>query len=312
MKADLTPTFLHELAQVYSALRPQPLSAEFLCELAQVYGAFRPQPLSVEFLTALARVHADLPSASDAILQFLASRFGEWRSGTREFVRARLAELAEDDPLRCPISLFRTIDSGRLETAHTRALAWLLHPAREHGFGTALMGALLRRLSRGRGPEGISVSRVESEYPIQVAGGKGRLDVLAEGEWGAGTRLSWALVIEAKVDAGEGDAQLQKYETWLEPHAGGREVFRVFLTPAGAEPETGAEDWEPLSFLELVRCFRSVYGRLRSAPGFHFLRFYLAGVLQDVCGWPFATGADAADPYALAAYLKSVADSEGG
>jgi hypothetical protein len=64
-----------------------------------------------------------------------------------------------------------------------------------------------------------------------------------------------------------------------------------------------------LSFLELVRTFRVVYGGLRDAPGFHFLRFYLAGVLQDVCQWPRNIAEGAADPYAVASYLKTVHES---
>jgi hypothetical protein len=57
------------------------------------------------------------------------------------------------------------------------------------------------------------------------------------------------------------------------------------------------------------RIFRAVYGGLRDKPGFHFLRFYLAGVLQDICGWPRKITADAPDPYAVASYLKAVHDS---
>jgi hypothetical protein len=75
-------------------------------------------------------------------------------------------------------------------------------------------------------------------------------------------------------------------------------------------PGTGSEEWESLSYLELVRIFRAVYNGLRHAPGFHFLRFYLAGVLQDVCRLPRNVGEDAADPYAVASYLKAVHDSQ--
>src|SRR5437016_4569566 len=122
------------------------LSPTFLADLAQVYATLRPQALSTEFLSDLARVHATLPVASDSNLLFLANRFHDWRKATQERVRVRLVELSDDDPLRCPISLFRTMDYGRLETAHTRTLAWLLDPEREHGFGQILIAALLRRL----------------------------------------------------------------------------------------------------------------------------------------------------------------------
>ena len=114
----------------------------------------------------------------------------------------------------------------------------------------------------------------------------------------------WVLVIEAKVDALEGDEQLHKYEEWLRSNAARREPFLIFLTPKGRPPETGNEEWESLSFLDLVRTFRGVYVELRNKPGFHFLRFYLAGVLQDVCGLFRNVKKD--DPYAIASFLKSV------
>ncbi|MHB1424569.1 MAG: PD-(D/E)XK nuclease family protein [Gemmataceae bacterium] len=285
------------------------LSPKFLADLADVYATLRPQALSVSFLTDLAQVYATLPVASDDNLLFLARRFDEWRRATQEFVRTRLAELDKDDPLRCSISLFRTMDYGRLETAHTRALAWLLDPKGEHGFGTTLLAALLRRLSRNDCTDGLRVERVESECAIDSSGDKGRLDVLAEGTWEERKRGRWVLVIEAKVDAWEGEDQLKKYEEWLRSNTAGREVFRVFLTPDRLAPETSTEEWESLSFLELVRIFRAVYGDLRDAPGFHFLRFYLAGVLQDVCGFPRNVADGTADPYAIASYLKTVHES---
>ncbi len=288
---------------------PLSLSPMFLGDLVEVYATLRPQALSAAFLSDLAQVHATLPVASDANLLFLANRFDVWRRSTQEFVRTRLKELSDDDPLRCPISLFRTMDYGRLETAHTRTLAWLLDPQGEHGFGKTLLAALLRRLPGGDCADPLRVNRVECEYPIDGSGDKGRLDVLVEGAWKDGERGDWVLVIEAKVDAWEGEDQLLKYEAWLRSNAAGREVFRVFLTPDGREPETGDEEWESLSYLELVRIFRGVYGGLGHAPGFHFLRFYLAGVLQDVCRWPRNVGEDAADPYAVASYLKTVHDS---
>ena len=66
-----------------------------------------------------------------------------------------------------------------------------------------------------------------------------------------------------------------------------------------------------LSYLDLVQIFRTVYGGLRHAPGFHFLKFYLASPLQDICHWPppHKDDEDVADPYAVASYLRIVRDS---
>jgi hypothetical protein len=284
------------------------LSQAFLDDLADVYASLQPQALSAAFLSDLAQVHATLRDTSDANLPFLAKRFDEWRSVTRELVRTGLATLDRNtEPLLCPISLFRTMDYGRLETAHTRVLAWLLDPTREHGFGTTLLDTLLRSLPGYNCSSPLRVRRVASERPIAGVGAKGRLDVVAEGDWEGVQGSGWVLVIEAKVDAWEGEDQLQKYDKWLGTYAAGREVFRVFLTPDGRESDG---NWEPLSFLRLVQIFRVAYSSLVERPGFHFLRFYLAGVLQDVCRWSRNIEEDTADPYAVASYLKSVHDSQ--
>jgi hypothetical protein len=227
-------------------------------------------------------------------------------------VRAGLQELAKDDPLLCPISLFRTMDAGRLETAHTRTLAWLLDPRKdeEHGFGDMLLAALLEQLAERDHFDCLHVEEVVPEYPLDATAGRGRFDVLAKGDWeSAGERVRWMLVIEAKVDSWEGEGQLDMYDEWLASHSDGRETYRVFLTPEGRPPETGSDAWMALSFQQLVQVFQKVYRRLTGARGFHFLRFYLAGVLQDICGWPRKMTADAPDPYAVAAYLTAIHDS---
>jgi hypothetical protein len=68
------------------------------------------------------------------------------------------------------------MDHGRLETAYTRALAWLLGD-REHGFGSGLLEAPLLRLLQGRDVRLTRVDRVESECPFRcgprpTAGGR--------------------------------------------------------------------------------------------------------------------------------------------
>lgn len=284
------------------------LSPRFLAHLAGVYARLRPEVFSPSFLSDLKCMYDTLPLASEENLLFLAERFDNWRKVTQDLVQARVETLPDDDPLKCPISLFRTMDAGRLEIAHTRTLGWLLDPTREHGFGTTLLVALLRRLYGESSCKGIRVLRTASEYPIDGAEVGGRLDVVMEGTWENGPRNAWVLVIEAKVDAGEGEDQLQRYEEWLRTNGRCREPLRVFLTTDGRLPKSNADDWECLSFLELVRIFRVAYSGLRQAPGFHFLRFYLAGVLQDICQLPCNVESEITDPYAVASYLNAVSN----
>ena len=85
--------------------------------------------------------------------------------------------------------------------------------------------------------------------------------------------------------------------------------MRVFLTADGRLPEDGADEWKSLSFLKLVQIVRNPYATLTGTAGFDFLRLYLAGVLQDICRFPAMHAENAADPYSVVAYLKTVHES---
>jgi len=69
-------------------------------------------------------------------------------------------------------------------------------------------------------------------------------------------------------------------------------------------PQEGDGDWLPLSFAALVRILRVGMEGLQQAEGYHFLRYYLAGVLRDVCHWPVPLDLGRVDPYLLLDYLS--------
>jgi hypothetical protein len=284
------------------------MSSTFFDDLADVYASLQSHEpaLSSTFLSDLAQVVSILPVALGIDFEFLASRFDTWHAWAQAKMLSYDKNLSPDDPLHCPISLFRTMGYGRLETAHTRTLAWLLNPLAEHGFGDVLLVTLIRHLISPNLFDTLNAERVISEYPIFAFGKKGRSDVFAEGTWQEhGKVVRWVMIIEAKVDAWEGESQLAMYENWLSTEHRWDEEIRVFLTPyEGRVAVSGNEEWTPLSYPALVRAFRPAYAKLHDAPGFHFLRFYLAGVLQDICGWRWKTTADTNDPYAVLDYLK--------
>jgi hypothetical protein len=257
------------------------------------------------------------PVVPMADLTSLAEDLKAWRSHHQRLLEQYLAQLPCDDPLLGPVSLFGTMDYGRLETAHTRTLAWMLDDL-EHGFGFQLLEALLLHLLEGRRIRLTRVDKVESEYLVYCgpAGAEaGRFDVLAKGCWEEmGKEVSWLLVIEAKIDAEEGEEQLSKYDDWLERYSQATEVFRVFVTPNGRAPWTSSAEWQALSFVDLASVFRRVSG-LQDRAGYHFLRYYLTGVLRDICGLPVPISLDCENPYAAIDYLQSVmgiGETEGG
>ena len=300
------------------AMQPQ-ISAAFLADLDIVCSKADDGKLPLTFLKDLEDTYAHArafspqqPVVSVADLISLAEDLKTWRSHHQRLLQQYLDKLRCDDPLLGPVSLFRTMDYGRLETAHTRTLAWMLDK-QEHGFGSQLLEALLCHLLKGRRIRLTDVDQVESEYPVDYGGPArteaGRIDILAKGRWEdeMGKKVSWLLVIEAKIDAEEGEEQLSQYDDWLERYPQPTKVLRVFLTPNGRAPRTSSAEWQVLSFVDLASVVRRVSG-LRDRPGYHFLRYYLTGVLQDICGCPASISSDCKNPYAVVDYLKSVTD----
>ncbi|MFI5366206.1 MAG: PD-(D/E)XK nuclease family protein [Candidatus Binatia bacterium] len=200
------------------AMQPR-ISAAFLADLDIVCPKADDGKLPSTFMKDLEGAYAHArafsrqqPVVSVTDLTSLAEDLKAWRSHHQQLLQQYLAQLPSDDPLLGPVSLFGAMDYGRLETAHTRALAWMLDD-REHGFGFQLLNALLLHLLEGRRIRLTRVDRVESEVRTDA----GRIDVLAKGRWEEmGKEVSWLLVIEAKIDAEEGEAQLSQYDDWLE------------------------------------------------------------------------------------------------
>lgn len=282
------------------------ISAAFLADLEIVCAKADGEKQPLNFAMDLECAYACAMSLKPAIVSaadfgFLEEKLKAWRNLYKGRLQQYLNRLPPDDPLFGHVSLFRTMDFGRLETAHTRALAWMLDD-QEHGFGHQLLEVLLRHLLGDSQFHVTRVDRVDSEYSVE--NGTGRIDVLARGR-GKRARQedAWLLVIEAKIDAEEGDEQLAQYDKWIAKNAHSTNVLRVFLTPDGRKNQTGSEMWQELSFADLTRVFRLASG-LHDKPGYHFLRYYLTGVLRDICKLSIPVGAHCEDPYTIADYLQ--------
>lgn len=195
-----------------------------------------------------------------------------------------LERLPANDPLRSPVGYFGVIDLGLRETAHTRMLGWLMDPRQDHGFNDILLRAFLKEVFKlPRGPELLD-SKIECE-PVNPES-RDRLDICMRGEWrlADGETKSWLVIVEAKIDAGEGEDQCARYEKQCQGEiaSSDRHVF-VFLTPNGVKPKTASTgSWERFTFIRLMALFRTQLPTLNGKSGFDVLRHYMTGVLQDL------------------------------
>jgi hypothetical protein len=262
------------------------MSSEFAADLRSVFDA----DASGEF-------------TSEALNDF-EKQLNEWSARCKAELKEHLRPVAKDSPLLCPIGLFGPMGLGRLETSHTHALSWLLNPKAEHGFGGQLIRALLGEIAPNRQRSSFSVREVVSERLCRSTKDAdcGRTDIWIEGSWNTKSKPNkWVIVIEAKVDAREGEHQLSLYDQQLESYrARGYEVYGIFLTPTGIKGSNSS--WDKLSFQELARSFLATAPKLADKPGYDFFRLYVASVLTDISGIP--TGPPAHNPYGLLSFLK--------
>jgi hypothetical protein len=134
-----------------------------------------------------------------------------------------------------PSTLMGVLDLARAEVQNCRVLRWLLDPLARHGFGAALVADLAGHLGASL-PEP-ALARANAEMSRAIS----RADVVIEGL--AGGRV---IVVEAKIDAPEGDRQAHRLEEdWPEA------THLVFLTTQGTRIPSTATDierWQPLSW----------------------------------------------------------------
>jgi len=279
--------FFRDLDRVSASVVPTNRLGEFLEDLKRVSADASAQRPREQAITVKAL--ADLGTRFDHVRQVVLQKLGgsDW-----------LAKVAEYDPLKCPIGLFTTLDLGRYETAHTGALTWLLNPSEAHGFVDILLRSLVRHLFKLEGDFQLFGVNTVNEFPI--SGERGRLDIHVRGEWklaGAPEGIPFRIIIEAKIDAGEGEDQCEHYEDHAQlTEEECEQVCFVFLTHDGRQAESTkshGKKWICVSFIELMAMFRPHLTSLRHKPGFEFLRHYMSGVLQELyhieCGRPELT-----------------------
>ncbi|MEC9357164.1 MAG: PD-(D/E)XK nuclease family protein [Pseudomonadota bacterium] len=208
-------------------------------------------------------------------------------------------------PLLSAITLFGPIELGRLETANTRALAWLMDGKQPHGFGCGVADAVIRAAFPGS-PTVTSVLESVPEKVVPV----GRVDVWVKGTWENERQPRWLLTIEAKIDAIESEGQLAKYQR----HAlkDGAEWLGIYLTLGGDDPDN-KEGWKTLSFSELAAVLAAfcVSEQANGKPGNGFLKLYVSGLIKDVLGHSLPIDSAGEAPLRSASMIHNFGASSG-
>lgn len=190
--------------------------------------------LEVEWRVVLAAVDADVASWKETIGELAGEYWdirqrGEWRQGPADF--------------------FGILGRDRDELSHSAMLAWLFNPSGRHGLGEALLDRIVSEHLPDLEAGSFRVRRVE----VEVQRADTRADIIVWGDIAT-------IVIEVKVDAGEGIRQCDRLVERFGEEPGARFIF---LTPSGRRPLTAtgeaAEVWRPVSFRHLREALEEVF-----------------------------------------------------
>lgn len=154
------------------------------------------------------------------------------------------------------------VSASRLENYHSDAIAFLVHPRREHKhpeYGELFLDTLAEN---GLEVEGRQVVQVEREK--QTESGR-RIDLLIR----TGKEV---VIVENKIDAGDLAGQIRDYVEWCNRRFGSETIRLLYLTIDGHEMSEGslpADQRGPL-LEQVMRCSRRTgirfYPGLRSLP----------------------------------------------
>lgn len=183
-----------------------------------------------------------------------------------------------------PADLLSVLGRQRDELAHSRVIAWLLTPTGRHGLGRQFLRAVLDHVWPGEGLLQSDLVTVVTESTRSAADEgadlrEARADIVVIGR-------EATIVIENKVDAGEGFEQCERlYWSWADRPT---ETRWLFLSPNGRQPMTlstrqARAAWRSLSYGDLGRLLDktlAVAGGAADAAGRSTAHQYLASIAR--------------------------------
>ena len=175
-------------------------------------------------------------------------------------------ELEQLEALLSQFNLFEAIGAVRMEVRHSDFLAFLLDPSQNHGLGDFFLKRLLQKVlaGPGRGTEGVSPVHLDvmDLSNTSVRREWKHTDVLCVND---DNRL--VLLIENKIDSGEGEGQLERYLQEVErayPRSSGFKTIPLYLTPEGDDP---ADEETPVHCCGITPWFAIPWKAFSNADG---------------------------------------------
>ena len=156
-------------------------------------------------------------------------------------------------------NMFDILGVARMEIRHSRVLAWLLDSKAEHGLGAEIIKSLLKSVGEDdlAGSVDLNSFDVKREW--------NHIDIMLKS-----SKEKMIIAIENKIGADEGiddkgESQLARYEKaisetfkdWKLDKSG--RCILIFLTPDGVLPSEGNEDWQIVTYTDLLKSIEEIF-----------------------------------------------------
>lgn len=174
-------------------------------------------------------------------------------------------------PINMPVGLFDYLENGRLETAYTRTLAYLLDAKAPHGYKDKILKKLLAYCNIKCQNLDFSVSP-----EFYFAEEKGRFDIFIEGKM---DNKPFTFAVEAKIDSTERNEQLEIYNKYL---ADKPKVIKLYLTID--EKKASSKDWKSISWLKIVNILVNTIQHNQKQAGYEFICYFISSIYSQLYG----------------------------
>lgn len=183
--------------------------------------------------------------------------------------------LSELEALLAKFNLFRVLKADRNELRHSNMLAWLLSPSETHGLDELFLRRWLMEVTHSSRVSDNPSSPIPSPVWIDVAD---LSEITVHREWQnldviidfiasvSGSREQWVVAIENKVNAQQGQSQLEGYrKTVARQFQHANQTIFIFLTKNEEEPDD--PHWVTSTYADVLRALERCVAARRDTIG---------------------------------------------
>lgn len=175
-------------------------------------------------------------------------------------------------------NLFDILKISRVEIRHSNMLAWLLNPNENHGLGDSILRGIIQLATTGTDDE-VFENLLMDCGDFTVYREWHHIDILAVSDL-----RKFVLCIENKIDSGEHDNQLKRYQHQLEEAYPDYKKMLIYLSPDGYE-SSDPNNWTSIGYQEILYIVEKAKRRTKLLPESELLvTNYLDTIRRDIVG----------------------------